>query len=74
MLDERLQWILPETLRVGELIKILSAYPENMPVITTWESTLHALMKENIYESKEGNLYLDADGNFYKDEYAKEGE
>ena len=69
--DERLKWILPDTLSVGQLIEILKRYPPNMPVITTWESTIHGLQEDNIYESKEGNLYIDADYNSYKDEFAK---
>ncbi len=71
-MSERLKWAIQNTISVGRLIDILQKYPKEMLVITTWESTLHTLEEENLYESKEGHLYIDADDNFYKKEYAKE--
>lgn len=67
-----LKWIIPDTLNVKQLIEILSRYPQDMKVITTWESTIHSILQENIYESKEGHLYLDADDNSCKDDYSKD--
>jgi hypothetical protein len=62
---------LDETLNVENLIEILQKYPKNMKVMTTWESTVNSLKKENIYQSITGSLYLDADGNFYKKDFSK---
>ena len=59
-------------MNVGELIEILSLYPQDMKVLITWESTTQALQKQNIYISKEEHLVLDADGNSYKEEFAKD--
>ena len=72
-LKKELQMLyLQDTLSVGELLKLLSKYPKKMKVIITWESTLHKIEKENIYESDMGYLFLDADNNFYKKDYAKD--
>lgn len=68
---ESLNQILENCLSVKEFINILQKYPPEMKIITTWESTVHALEEQNIYESKEGHLYLDADYNFYKNQFSK---
>lgn len=70
-LFEKEKWLLDETLNVGSLIELLKKYPKDMKVMTTWESTVHSLKKENIYESITGSLYLDADENFYKEQFSK---
>lgn len=69
--ERQIEWYLQNTLSVGELTEVLSQYPKDMKVITTWESTMHCLSKSNIYESHQGYLLLDADDNFYKDDLAK---
>lgn len=70
-LFEKEKWLYEETLTVEGLIEILQKYPKNMKIMTTWESTVHILKKENIYESITGSLYLDADENFYKEGFSK---
>jgi hypothetical protein len=62
---------LNDTLTVKQLIEILKKYPCDMKVMTTWESTVHELKEENIYETCTGKLYLDAYENFYKKEFQK---
>ena len=68
---EREKWLYEETLTVQGLIEILQKYPKDMKIMTTWESTVNSLKKENIYEAITGSLYLDADGNFYKEQFSK---
>lgn len=70
-IKETEKYLLDDILCVKELIEFLKKYPKNMKILTTWESTLNILKKENIYESFTGTLYLDADYNFYKKEFAK---
>ncbi len=60
-----------DCLNVKQLIEILKGYPSDMKVLTTWESTLHHIKRQFIYESKKGDLYIDADANCYKKRYAK---
>lgn len=63
--------LLKDTLTVQELIDILQQYPKDMKVLSTWESTVNSLTKDNIYESLTGSLYLDADNNSYKENFCK---
>ncbi len=63
---------LKDTLTVGQMINLLNKYPKNMKVLCTWESTLNAIKKENIYISVTDKIYIDADGCFYKKEFAKD--
>jgi len=70
-LYEKEKWIKDESITVKELIEILKEYPEDMKIMTTWESTLHSLTRDNIYESKTGSLYIDADENFYKTSFER---
>ena len=60
---------IPDSLTIEELIEILSKFPKDLKVCTTWESTKHALRPENIYLSRFGVLFIDADDNFYKKDY-----
>lgn len=70
-LFEKEKWLYEESLTIQEMLDILQKYPKNMKIMTTWESTIHSLKKQNIYESITGTLYLDADENFYKEGFSK---
>ena len=60
---------------IGELKKILSKYPDDKNVITTWESCLWEITEENIYQAElsvsgsrfKSYIVIDADDNNYKD-------
>ena len=67
--DEHIKNNIKESISVNDVIKILSSYPPEMKICTTWESTINAILEENIYKSKWGCIFLDADGNSYKKEY-----
>jgi hypothetical protein len=58
-----------DTMTVGELIRILQKFPEDIQIACTWESTIRSIDAENIYESKFGCILIDSDFNYYKDSY-----
>lgn len=70
--EELEKWTFAETITVQELIDAISKFPPKTKVCTTWESTIHTLLTENIYMSKWGVLFIDADDNFYKNEFRQE--
>lgn len=65
------EWESQHTMTVGELMDVLSVYPKDMKVLTTWESTIHTIRRQYIYESHTGNLYIDADEAFYRKDFEK---
>lgn len=71
-LKEKEQWLEKETMSVKDFIDLLKKYPPEMKVMSTWESTVHSVKKENIYISHTNRLFIDSDENFYKKEFAKD--
>lgn len=70
---KRQKQILNESLTIQELIDILSKYPKDMKIVTTWESTVNPILRRDIYLSKNGKfVYLDADYCSYKQEFAQD--
>lgn len=62
-----------ESMTVGELVDILSQYPETMKIVTTWESSIQSISPKCIYTSNDGKyLYIDADYCFYKEDFARD--
>ena len=61
-----------ESMSVGQLMDLLSKYPNEMKVLFTWEGIIKPIYKNNIYEDIHASLLLDADSNFYKEGFAKD--
>ncbi len=70
--NDDLKWLIDQSMTVGELVDLLSKYPEDMIVLTTWESTVNSLLKREIYVSHDGYLYIDADSGSYKKDFARD--
>ena len=71
--DEHEKLTINESFTIKELMEVLAKYPQDMKIITTWESTIKSIKKRDIYLSKDGKfVYLDADYCSYKEAFAKD--
>lgn len=56
------------TFTVKELIEHLKKYPENMPIVVTWESISRSIDEDHVYMGKDV-LIIDADYNSYRKDF-----
>ena len=58
-------------MKIEKLIGVLSKYPPDTKIRTTWEGICRSISISNIYQGSDGVVYIDADDNVYKKKIKK---